>query len=72
MEIHHDKHHQAYVTNLNAALEKAPELAGKSIEELRRQPECGARGDSHRGAQQRRRPLEPLALLEVDDPEARR
>jgi Fe-Mn family superoxide dismutase len=34
MQIHHGKHHQAYVTNLNAALEKAPELANKSIEEL--------------------------------------
>ena len=34
MHLHHDKHHQAYVTNLNAALEKHPELAGKSPEEL--------------------------------------
>ena len=34
MEIHHDKHHGAYVTNLNKALESAPELAGKTIEEL--------------------------------------
>ena len=34
MEIHHDKHHGAYVTNLNTALEKAPELVGKSLEEL--------------------------------------
>ena len=34
MEIHHDKHHGAYVTNLNAAIEKAPELAKKSLEEL--------------------------------------
>ncbi len=34
MEIHHGKHHNAYVTNLNAALEKYPELQGKSIEEL--------------------------------------
>jgi len=34
MEIHHGKHHQAYVTNLNAALEKAPELASKSLEDL--------------------------------------
>jgi len=34
MEIHHGKHHNAYVTNLNAALEKAPDLAGKPIEEL--------------------------------------
>ena len=34
MHLHHDKHHQAYVTNLNAAIEKHPELAGKSPEEL--------------------------------------
>jgi len=34
MRIHHDKHHAAYVNNLNAALEKHPELAGKSVEDL--------------------------------------
>jgi Fe-Mn family superoxide dismutase len=34
MHLHHDKHHQAYVNNLNAAIEKHPELAGKSAEEL--------------------------------------
>ncbi len=34
MHLHHDKHHQAYVTNLNAALEKAPELQKLSAEEL--------------------------------------
>jgi Fe-Mn family superoxide dismutase len=34
MEIHHGKHHQAYVTNLNAALEKHPELQSKTVEEL--------------------------------------
>ena len=34
MEIHRGKHHNAYVTNLNKALESAPELAGKSLEEL--------------------------------------
>ena len=34
MEIHHDKHHGAYVTNLNKALESAPNLQGKSLEEL--------------------------------------
>ena len=34
MEIHHGKHHQAYVTNLNAALEKHPDLQSKSIEDL--------------------------------------
>lgn len=34
MEIHHTKHHQAYINNLNAALEKHPELADKTAEEL--------------------------------------
>ena len=36
MEIHHGKHHQTYVNNLNAAIEKAPELAKKSLDELMR------------------------------------
>jgi len=34
MEIHHDKHHGAYVTNLNKALESAPALQNKTVEEL--------------------------------------
>ncbi len=34
MELHHSKHHQTYVDKLNAALEQAPELSGKSLEEL--------------------------------------
>jgi Fe-Mn family superoxide dismutase len=34
MEIHHDKHHAAYVTNLNKALESQPDLQSKSLEEL--------------------------------------
>src|SRR6476469_5026661 len=34
MRIHHDKHHAAYVNNLNAALEKHPELQSKSVDEL--------------------------------------
>lgn len=34
MEIHHGKHHAAYVTNLNKALESAPDLAGKSADDL--------------------------------------
>jgi Fe-Mn family superoxide dismutase len=34
MEIHHDKHHGAYVTNLNKALENAPQLADQPIEQL--------------------------------------
>ena len=36
MEIHHGKHHQAYVTNLNGAIEKHPELGSKSVEDLLR------------------------------------
>ena len=36
MEIHHGKHHNAYVTNLNAAIDKAPELASWSLEQLNR------------------------------------
>ena len=34
MQIHHGKHHQAYVTNLNAALDKHPELQNKSLDDL--------------------------------------
>ncbi len=36
MQIHHGKHHQAYITNLNNALNKHPELFGKSVDELLR------------------------------------
>lgn len=36
MELHHSKHHQTYVDKLNAALDKAPELQDKSLEELLR------------------------------------
>ncbi len=34
MQIHHGKHHQAYINNLNAAIEKAPELASWSLDDL--------------------------------------
>jgi Fe-Mn family superoxide dismutase len=37
MSIHHGKHHQTYVNNLNAAIEKAPELAEKSLDDLMRE-----------------------------------
>ena len=37
MEIHHDKHHAAYVTNLNKAVADKPDLAKKSVEELLRE-----------------------------------
>ena len=34
MQIHHGRHHQTYVNNLNGAIEKHPELGQKSVEEL--------------------------------------
>ena len=34
MHLHHDKHHATYVSNLNAAIEKHPELGDKSVEAL--------------------------------------
>jgi len=34
LELHHDKHHQAYVTALNGFVEKNPDLAGKSLDEI--------------------------------------
>src|SRR5207237_10166171 len=34
MEIHHTKHHQTYITNVNNALKDQPELAKKSVENL--------------------------------------
>ncbi len=34
MKLHHDKHHQTYVTNLNGAIEKHPELGSKTPEDL--------------------------------------
>ena len=62
MEIHHDKHHAAYVTNLNAALE-GTEWMDRPIEAVLAEPRDHPRGQAHRRAQQRRRPREPHALL---------
>jgi len=36
MHLHHDKHHAAYVTNLNAAIEKSPAAAGLGVEQVLR------------------------------------
>lgn len=48
MHLHHDKHHQAYVNNLNAAIEKHPELAKHTAEDLLRN--LNAVPDDVRGA----------------------
>ena len=34
MKLHHDKHHQAYITNVNNALANHPDLAAKSVDDL--------------------------------------
>ena len=70
MRLHHDKHHQAYVDKVNAALE-GTEWADKPIEDVLQEPRQ-ARRQGDRGAQQRRRPLQPLAVLGVDEPGRRR
>ena len=66
MRLHHDKHHQAYVDKVNAALE-GTEWADKPIEEVLQEPgQARRQGDGR--TEQRRRPLQPLALLGVDEP----
>ena len=57
MAIHHDKHHQAYVNNLNQALEGYPESPGHEYCPVAVGPGLCARGDPHRSAQQRGWPL---------------
>jgi Fe-Mn family superoxide dismutase len=71
MQIHHGKHHQAYVTNLNAALEKHPTCRARASRI------CVAASTAFpkpfdRGTQQRRRSLEPQHVLDVDGAQRRR
>ena len=47
MDFHHGRHHQAYVTNLNAALDKHPELHAKSVADLLSDPARRARRMVH-------------------------
>ena len=49
MTLHHDKHHNTYVTNLNAAIEKYPELGSKSIGSLSNCFVIGTPEDSYGG-----------------------
>ena len=71
MEIHHDKHHQAYVTNLNAALE-GTEWTDRPIEERAHEPRLDPGGQAHGRPQQRRRAREPHAVLGDHGPGRRR
>ena len=64
MEIHHDKHHQAYITNLNKALEGHDSLSSKPVEELIADLSAVPEARPHGGPQQRRRSCQPFVLLE--------
>ncbi len=67
LEFHHDKHHQAYVTNGNNLL-KGTEFEGKSLEEIVK----GSYGKNAGPLQQCRPALQPHPLLEMDEAERRR
>jgi len=69
MEIHHDKHHAAYVTNVNNAIKDKP-TGFKANRGSYRRSRLGTRGHSHCSAQQWRRPLEPLVFWEIMAPNA--
>ena len=62
MRVHHDKHHQAYVDKANAALE-GTEWADSDVEDVLRNLSSLPGDKQGAGPQQRRRPLQPLALL---------
>ena len=72
MEIHHDKHHAAYVNNLNAAIEGSCPTSEQERRGPDREPQRGAGRHPHRGPQQRRRPRQSLVLLGDHGPERRR
>ena len=67
LEFHHDKHHQAYVTNGNNAL-KGTEWEGKSLEEIVK----GSFGKNPGRVQQCRPALQPHPFLELDEAQWRR
>ena len=65
MEIHHDKHHQAYVTNLNAALE-GTEWADKPVEDVLTNLDSLPAPNSAAVRNNARRSRQPFAVLGVD------
>ncbi len=67
LDLHHGKHHQAYVTALNGFVEKDPALQGKSLDEIVKST-AGAGGP---GVQQCRPALEPYHVLGMHEPERR-
>jgi Fe-Mn family superoxide dismutase len=72
MEIHHGRHHKAYVDNLNKAIAGHEALEKMSLEHLIGDVSGPARSGPRPRPQQRRRPLEPHLLLESHGPQGRR
>ncbi len=72
MKLHHDMHHGAYVKNLNAALEKHPNLQSKSAEDLIRDLNAVPEDIRTDRPQQRWRPREPFDVLEDHEAQGRR
>ncbi len=68
MEIHHSRHHQTYINNLNAALEGASELAALPVEDLLRSFDTLPATLQGGGTQPWRRPCQPLPVLAGDEP----
>ena len=67
MHLHHDKHHAAYCTNLNNAI-NGTEFEKWDVKKLLREPRVRSREHSHRRPQQRRRASQSLDVLGDDGP----
>ena len=63
MELHHDKHHAAYVANLNAAVKDHSPVAAMPLPAMLAKARRTPGGDPHDRAQQWRRPCKPLDVL---------
>src|SRR5213075_2295596 len=71
MEIHHDKHHGTYVTNVNKAIAGKADLEKKTVEELISNLDA-VPAEIRSGAQQWRRACQSFDVLEIAWPESRR
>ena len=72
MEIHHGRHHKAYVDNLNKAIAGNAALEAQAARRVDPGPRVRAGQYPRPGAQQRRRSLEPFVLLENPRAQGRR